>query len=470
MAPRASVPFTCTFCYQTSEDPPHVLGHEARLTCSACHAALIDLAICWVCGEVVYRGDDKLVHRGVPLLELFDEGHAVDEEGSSSTTRRVAGTAGKGRMKEVDVPPLCAACHLGTEGDDVVQKGLRRVERADGGMSRARWDAGEGRAGHLRRAPASIRTQSRDSSSLRRAGDGSHDRAREQHLAMPPAESTIYVSINDPIGQPAFQQSPTKPIPVWMQPFRGAAPSEEQWQGPSIPPRYPAGFAPTPDSSTPGTSTFGSAGSSTLTKRPATAAHSSSSLQTPPGSSSVWTPPEIRRAPPLSWVSNEPLKRPSSRITSRLELLEKSGTTTSSGYVTPPETPSEQMMRYKTPPPQLRRTRPQSPLAPARITRRSVVRRTPPPQSSEYLERYNPIRSPSPQLRTMQPVMVAPRRASRGAGLELSREMASMMSESSSSYGQNQGTDRLLSDGADSPREFGKRKNMQALRKLFGGK
>ncbi|KAK2009186.1 hypothetical protein LZ32DRAFT_631078 [Colletotrichum eremochloae] len=469
MAPRASIPFTCTFCYQTSEDPPHVIGHEARLTCSACHAALIDLAICWVCGEIVYRGDDKLVHRGMPLMELFDEGHNADGEGCSTTTQRVAGTAGKGRMMEVEIPPLCAACYLGTEGEDVVQKGLGRVERADGGLSRARWNAGEGRVGHLRRAPASIRKLSRDSSSLRRAGDGSHDSARE-HLATPLVESTIYVSINDPIGQPAFRPSPTKPIPIWMQPFRGVVQLEEQWQGASTPPRYSTGFAQTLATPTSATPILGSAGSFELTNRPATAVHPSSPLQTPPGSSSVWTPPEIRRAPPLSWVSNEPLKRPSSRIASHLERLEKSGTTTSSGYVTPPETPSEQIMRYKTPPPQLRRTRPQSPLAPARIPQRSVVSRTPPPQSSEYLERYNPIRSPSPRLHTLQPVMVAPRRASRGAGQELSREMASMMSQSSSSHGQNKSTHRLLSDGADSPQELGKKKNMQALRKLFGGK
>ncbi|KAK2032718.1 hypothetical protein LX32DRAFT_661069 [Colletotrichum zoysiae] len=466
MVPRASLPFTCTFCYQTSGDPPHVVGHGARLTCSACYAALIDLAICWVCGEIVYRGDECLVHRGVPLSELFDEGHSADREGSSSTIQRVAGTAGKGRMREVEVPPLCAACYLSTEGEDVVQKGLRRVERADGGLSRARWDAGEIRAGHLRRAPASIRTLSRDSSSLRRAGDGSHDRVRE-HLATQSAECTIYVSINDPIGQPTFQPSPTKPIPIWMQPFHEISQSEEKWQGVSTPPRY---LMQTPATPTSGTTTSGSAGSSESTTRTAAVVHSSLPLKTPPGSSSVWTPPEIRRAPPLSWVSNEPLKRPSSRIASRLERLEKSDTTTSSGYVTPPETPSEQIQRYKTPAPQLRRTRPQSPLAPARIPRRSVVRRTPPPQSSEYLERYNPIRSPSPRLGTKQTAMVAPGRVSRGVGIGLSGEMASMMSESSSSHVQNQGMDRLLSDGADSPREMGRKKNMQALRKLFGGK
>ncbi|GJC86590.1 hypothetical protein ColLi_09428 [Colletotrichum liriopes] len=154
-------------------------------------------------------------------MELFDEGHDVEEEGRG-TMRRVAGTAGKGCMKEVDMPPLCAACYLGTEGEDVLQKGLKRVERADGGLSRARWDAGEARAGQLRRAPASIRSLSRDSSSLRQAGDGSHDGA-SGHLVKPPAESTIYVSINDPIGQPAFKPSPTKPIPVWMRPFRRIA-------------------------------------------------------------------------------------------------------------------------------------------------------------------------------------------------------------------------------------------------------
>jgi hypothetical protein len=32
--------------------------------------------------------------------------------------------------------------------------------------------------------------------------------------------TTIYVSMRDPIGRPAFKPSPTKPIPKWMQPFQ----------------------------------------------------------------------------------------------------------------------------------------------------------------------------------------------------------------------------------------------------------
>ncbi|KAJ0163327.1 hypothetical protein CTA2_3172 [Colletotrichum tanaceti] len=410
MGPHASIPFTCTFCYRPSDGPPHVLGHEARLTCSPCHAALIDLAICWVCGEIVYRGDDKLVYRGVPLLELFAENHDAGGEGGSSLITRVAGATGKGCMREVEVPPLCAACFLGTEGEDVLQKGLKRIDVADGGLSRARWDAGEGRAGQLRRAPAVGREN--------RAGDGSHDRA-EEGLATPVTDSTIYVSINDPIGLPAFKPSPTKPIPSCAD----------------------TGHVDIRNLN------FG-VGKFTYTDRP-----------------NNYTPPS--RAPPLSWVSNEPLKRPSSRIAARLE---RSDRTNSSGYITPPETPSEQTMRYKTPPPQLRRVRPQSPLVTTYVSQRSAVRRTPPPQSSEYLERYNPIRSPSPRLRTRQPVMVALERASRGVDPGLSRETAGITDESRNSQEADQSTDRPVSDGADSPREMGRKKNIQALRKLFGGR
>ncbi|WYZ40484.1 hypothetical protein EsH8_IV_000825 [Colletotrichum jinshuiense] len=394
-------------------------------------------------------------------------------------TNRVAGTAGKGKMREVETPPLCASCFLGVEGEDVLQKGLRRVEKVDGGLSRARWEAGEGRTGQLRRVSAvgyhlwdrgpllileqSVRSLSRDSSTMRRTGDGTQDESG-RHLATP--ETTIYVSINDPMGQPAFKASPTKPIPAWMQPFRGIAQPYDQWPVESTPPHRPVGIAQTPTTPKSGISILESTKSLTPAYRPITPVQSSSRLHTRAGSPSVWTPSELKRAQPISWVSHEPLKRPSSRLAARLD---KSDATASSGYVTPPETPSEQIMRYKTPPPQLRRTRPQSPLATSRVLRRNAVRRTPPPQSSEYLERYNPIRSPSPRLRTKEPVISALRRASRaGANLGFTRE-ATVVAEGST-WDSEQSTERPLADGADSPRETGKKKNMQALRKLFGGK
>ncbi|KXH30933.1 hypothetical protein CSAL01_05116 [Colletotrichum salicis] len=470
MASTASNPFTCTFCFQPSDGPSHVIGREARLSCSPCYAALIDLAICWVCGEIVYRGDDCLIYRGVSVLDLFDEDRDAGGDGRSMAGR-VAGTEGKGNMKEVEAVPLCACCCVGTEGEDVVQKGLRRIERVDGGLGRARWGAGEGGAGQLRRAPASIRSLSPDSSSFRRIGDGSHDESRG-YLATPPAESAIYVSINDPIGQPAFKPSPTKPIPVWMQPFRGIEQVTREEPRGFLASHPLAGLSQTPAASLSGTPSMGSTNSLTPTIGPTTPVRSTSPPQTPPRSRSIWTPSEIRRAPPLSWVSNEPLKRPSSRFASRLE---KSDTTTSSGYVTPPETPSEQQTRYNTPPPppQLRRVRPQSPLVPARVPRRHAVLRTPPPQSSEYLERYNPIRSPSPRPRIIRPVMAAFSPPSRTrASLAVSKDTANATEDDGSSPTPvpNQSTERLLSDGADSPGEAGKKRNLQALRKLFSGK
>lgn len=87
------------------------------------------------------------------MLDLFDDDLDAGV-GGRSMAGRVAGTEGKGNMKEVEVVPLCAACYVGTDGEDVVQKGLRRVERVDGGLGRARWGADETRAGQLRRAPA----------------------------------------------------------------------------------------------------------------------------------------------------------------------------------------------------------------------------------------------------------------------------------------------------------------------------
>jgi hypothetical protein len=50
--------FTCTFCWHLSDGTPHAIGRAARLTCDACYSAILDLAICWVCGEVVFRGDE----------------------------------------------------------------------------------------------------------------------------------------------------------------------------------------------------------------------------------------------------------------------------------------------------------------------------------------------------------------------------------------------------------------------------
>lgn len=165
--------FTCTFCWHLSSGPPRVLGRSARLACRPCTAALLDLAVCWACGEVVFRGDDCVslgwcfwhracyacllcgsgaVCRGVTAAELFSR----DEEAVRREVDRTGETQlvedeilGRGRGREIDEVPLCANCVVETEIDEldggmVVQKGLRRVDRIDGGLTRRRWEVRQG--------------------------------------------------------------------------------------------------------------------------------------------------------------------------------------------------------------------------------------------------------------------------------------------------------------------------------------
>lgn len=148
--------FTCTFCFHVSQGPPQIIGRSARLACPACHAALLNLAICWVCGELIFRGDEcvsfgwcfwhracygcllygsRAIYQGVRVKELFR-----DDETEESGTDGCGG-------KEVNEVPLCAPCVVEVEIDGVkeesvaVRRGLRRVEKVDGGLTRKRWEA-----------------------------------------------------------------------------------------------------------------------------------------------------------------------------------------------------------------------------------------------------------------------------------------------------------------------------------------
>jgi hypothetical protein len=61
------------------------------------------------------------------------------------------------RSREIVVPPLCAVCLVGTEIDEaddgtVIQRGLRRIDRVDGGLTRRRWEKKKGDATRVRTA------------------------------------------------------------------------------------------------------------------------------------------------------------------------------------------------------------------------------------------------------------------------------------------------------------------------------
>ncbi|KAL2136583.1 hypothetical protein VTI74DRAFT_2888 [Chaetomium olivicolor] len=227
------VPFICTFCWRRFPPPPppppsplpspsaarlrapssarlhaeatgpeqgdygpRVLGREARLACRQCYEAILDLAICWVCGEVVYRGEEcvslgwcfwhracygclfcggRNVVRGVGVPEVFE--HGVKQ-----------GRNGMGR--EIEEVPVCGLCLavIGGEGSDG-----------------SGWVDGLGKG----------REMGYEATSL--------------------PKSTIYVSLRDPLGELSFKPSSTKPVPRWMRPVWARTSRSSESQLPDAP-------------------------------------------------------------------------------------------------------------------------------------------------------------------------------------------------------------------------------------------
>lgn len=205
--------YLCTFCWRphhSAVTPSRVVGRHSRLACQLCYNALIDLAICWVCGEIVFRGDecvslgwcfwhracygclicgDKRVVKGVKLQELFEDDDEEEEETVETT-----------RSKELDAVPLCINCVVEIGQDDiddqyVIPMALKETGKFDSGLSRQRWEAKQ------------QATRSADAFS-------SHLLSTVEHLKRMP--SPVYVSFHDPFNEPTFRRSPTKPIPKWM--------------------------------------------------------------------------------------------------------------------------------------------------------------------------------------------------------------------------------------------------------------
>ncbi|KAK0622847.1 hypothetical protein B0T14DRAFT_514600 [Immersiella caudata] len=99
----------------------------------------------------------------------------------------------------------------GLDGGMVVDRAVRRVERGDGGLGRRRWERerdGQGR-NWARRGAVDVHDG---------AGGAGEDTGEEDGMG-----DTVYVSMRDPIGMPAFKPGVAKPIPRWMQPVVSGA-------------------------------------------------------------------------------------------------------------------------------------------------------------------------------------------------------------------------------------------------------
>ncbi|KAF5022801.1 hypothetical protein F66182_5143 [Fusarium sp. NRRL 66182] len=403
--------FTCTFCFHVSQGSPHVVGRSARLACSSCYSALLNLAICWVCGELIFRGDEcvsfgwcfwhracygcllygsRAICHGVQVQDLF-----LDDE--------LEGRKGEGcGGKEVTEVPLCAACVVEVEVDGVkeestvVKRGLRRIERVDGGLTRRRWEA--------KNKEKYSKSSSNWQSSMNNTGDGvaSDGTLISNTPFRDNSRSVIWVDMFDPINGPSFKPSPLKPIPLFMQ--RPPSPIHKPQHRSSAIDKYlqapPALRKPhsAPSSVYPPASPAKDTVSNNYTVHQAPSRPVPSAPRSPIPSREHDTQQylaaaddymddighfDVRHKQAVSWVKEEPLKRPSSR----LAPSRRRSNANSSSYRTPPEYP-DQVMRTPYPPP-LSTFRAANPL-PAQLTSHSQRNVHTAPQSSEYLDRYQP--------------------------------------------------------------------------------
>ncbi|KAI1457623.1 hypothetical protein F4805DRAFT_427558 [Annulohypoxylon moriforme] len=355
-----------------------------------------------------------------------------------------------GLSKEIHDVPTCANCVVECEIDSaehLEQNALRKVDRVDGGLARKRWERKDGQisrraVGEIKRTPgvrfkAAIQSPPDPHRSLksthgrthfpRLPGDGafsgSSDSANEGECIVP-LDSTIYVSILDPIGEPAFKPSPTKPIPRWMQ----WLPSQRNRHRRNEPPPhslldeyFPPNPIPEADDSTSKQSSI--CPISPTEDLPFSTAPTRRNLpQTPDFGNLAHSTIKTVKGP--SFVLDEPLMRPSSRMThSTSHSTSNSSKSTkgdpfpspSSSYPSdslPPRTHSPYAPRRPSPlatheempetseidkswKARLRRS--PSPLADhvAEHLRR-YIRRTPPAQSREFINLYRPLQPPNP--------------------------------------------------------------------------
>ncbi|GKU19994.1 unnamed protein product [Fusarium langsethiae] len=360
--------FTCTFCFHVSQGPPQIIGRSARLACTACHAALLNLAICWVCRELVFRGDEcvsfgwcfwhracygcllygsRAIYQGVQIQDLFRDEEESERDGCGG--------------KEVDEVPLCAAYVVEVEVDGVIEesavikRGLRRVEEVDGGLTRRRWEVNNNEK--------NSRSASAWQPPVYRTRDGvTGDEGTPSNSLSSfrdTSKSVIWVDIFDPINGPSFKPSPLKPIPLFMQrpanpirePYRRVTTIDTHLQAPPYlrEPRSAPGSAYPPGS--PEQSTISDHQSMRQRSPSPPVLRDSRSLRPPreyddrPSSPKNYIKDdelsEVRHRQAVSWVREEPLKRPSSRLApSRHSDLNRSEAT-SSAYRTPPEYPDQ---------------------------------------------------------------------------------------------------------------------------------
>lgn len=251
-----------------------------RAACNPCYRAIIDLSIYWVCGEVVLRGEEcvslgwcfwhracygcllcgsrRVVRPDLSLPEIYGEEREGDGKGRNYGGKGVVERErqreremrrdreremekerqmlGRKRGWEIDQVPLCKGCLDEVEGKagkgpgkgneekdmekEVVRRGLERIDKVEGGLTRRRWEMREGeRKSEMEREKKKIEHPGKgDLLPTRRGAVDDRSLTRDEMVLSSGSDKaeTIYVNIFDPVGREAFRPSLMKSIPKWM--------------------------------------------------------------------------------------------------------------------------------------------------------------------------------------------------------------------------------------------------------------
>lgn len=239
--------FLCTFCWVPHLPPaqPHMIGERCRIACERCYNAVIDLSICWVCGEVIVRGED-VVSLGWCFWHKACFGCLVCLEPLpvEDCSRKIPKNQEGGL--ELEGIPLCNYCHGLEEGQgysDLIYRGLGNISRRDGGLSMSRYVrklkqvSPDDRPLNEETLPK-LDVEEKSYPNLGQDGNGDTASAKlrkddtdcnSELLRLPFRDPhAIYVSIFNPMTELAFRPSPTKPIPKWMELLPGNREREMQ--------------------------------------------------------------------------------------------------------------------------------------------------------------------------------------------------------------------------------------------------
>ncbi|EGX94544.1 hypothetical protein CCM_02815 [Cordyceps militaris CM01] len=207
--------FICNYCHCSAPGYPIILGQSARLACDQCASAIVKLSICWVCGEMICRGDDCISfgwcfwHRACFSCLLCGSRAVLSTSCSWAL----------GTKAEVLRPPLCAACDMETARDTnehcdsgLIQACVDFVDSVDGGMAKRRRqlmnDSSCSTWGSEKNPCLKLRAGRECDSDMRA-------QAQEQDWEGEPRE-LIWIDIVDPLNGPVFQPHPLKPVPTLL--------------------------------------------------------------------------------------------------------------------------------------------------------------------------------------------------------------------------------------------------------------